>query len=650
MCLHLTIDKEECEKRLRFESLLVDISSRFVNLSSDEVDAGIEDALRQVCESLGLDLSALWQWEADSPEIFILTHLYRKRDEPLVPERMEAAEFHPWALEQVLANRVVVLSSVEDAPPEASRDKETWHHFGVKTTLTVPLSMGGGDPFGAVSFNDLEKERVWSESMVNRLKVVAQVFASALVRQRFEQALLESDERLKLALDVADAGTWIWSAEREEFWLTDRLAGFFGIAPGSALPFGPFLEMVHPDDRDNVVVAFQSAFESRELTQVEYRVVNPDEAERWVHARGRVCRTRDGCERLMGTSADITKRKEVELQLKESLEEVQHLRTRLKAENEYLRNHLQYKGGSGKLVGQSPAVQQMLSMAKRVAETDATVLITGETGTGKELLAQVIHDWSPRKASVMVQVNCAALPAQLIEGELFGREKGAYTGAMTQQVGRFEVADGSTLFLDEIGDLPLELQTKLLRILQDGCFERLGSNKTIHADVRVIAATNRNLAQMVQEGTFREDLFHRLNVFPIESPPLRERRDDIPELIWRFVQEFNNKMGRSVSSIPKSAMEELTQYAWPGNIRELRNLVERAMILCDGKKLGISIPASVCPSLNATSLEEVERRHILEVLEQTEWRIGGSGGAAEMLGLARTTLNARMKKLGISRD
>jgi formate hydrogenlyase transcriptional activator len=237
----------------------------------------------------------------------------------------------------------------------------------------------------------------------------------------------------------------------------------------------------------------------------------------------------------------------------------------------------------------------------------------------------------------------------LIESELFGREKGAYTGAMTQQIGRFELADGSTLFLDEIGDLPLELQTKLLRVLQDGQFERLGSHKTLHTDVRIIAATNRNLLQMIQDGTFREDLFHRLNIFPIESPPLRDRREDIPELTWRFVQEFNRRMGRSIDSIPKPAMEGLKQYSWPGNIRELRNLVERAMIMSSKKTLCIEIPNVKCPCNNLPTLEDVERSHILEVLEKSQWRIGGDGGAAETLGMARTTLNARIKKLGIAR-
>ena len=293
---------------------------------------------------------------------------------------------------------------------------------------------------------------------------------------------------------------------------------------------------------------------------------------------------------------------------------------------------------------------KMLAQAKRVAPTDATVLITGETGTGKELLARAVHDMSGRSSKTMVTVNCAALPPALIESELFGREKGAYTGAMTRQSGRFEMADGSSLFLDEIGELPLEVQVKLLRVLQDGQFERLGSNHTLTADVRVIAATNRDLAAMVRDGSFRADLYHRLNVYPIEVPPLRARAADIPLLVRKFVQEFNKKMGKSIDSISRPAMERLKHYPWPGNIRELHNLVERAMIVSDGRSLTIDLPAGAAgPTAVPVTLEEVERKHIRDVLEGVHWRVSGKGGAAEILGLRPTTLHSRMKKLGISR-
>jgi formate hydrogenlyase transcriptional activator len=295
-------------------------------------------------------------------------------------------------------------------------------------------------------------------------------------------------------------------------------------------------------------------------------------------------------------------------------------------------------------------MRDVLAQVNRVAATDSTVLITGETGTGKELVARAIHGVSKRKDRTLVTINCASLPPSLIESELFGREKGAYTGALTMMKGRFEVADGSTIFLDEIGELGLEVQAKLLRVLEEGRFERLGSPKTVHVNVRIIAATNRDLAQDVQDGKFRKDLYYRLNVFPIGIPPLRERSEDIPLLVWALVREFEKRMGKRVESIPKRSLEALQRYAWPGNVRELRNVIERAMIVSSGKSLDLHIPAiASAEPVTSQALEDVERTHILGVLQKTRWRLMGQGGAAERLGLKRTTLQSRMKKLGIKR-
>jgi transcriptional regulator with GAF, ATPase, and Fis domain len=286
-----------------------------------------------------------------------------------------------------------------------------------------------------------------------------------------------------------------------------------------------------------------------------------------------------------------------------------------------------------------------------VAKTGSTVLLLGETGTGKELLARAIHGLSPRKNRPLVTVNCASLPPTLIESELFGREKGAYTGALTRMVGRFEMADGSTLFLDEIGELPLELQSKLLRFLEEGSFERLGSSTSVRVDVRIIAATNRDIGREVEEGKFRRDLFYRLNVFPVVIPPLRERPEDIPLLVRAVVKEFQKKMGKEIESIPKKTMAALQSYSWPGNVRELRNLVEHAMILSRGRTLDIEVPKrAFSETLMAGNLEDVERMHVRAVLEKTRWRVSGPGSASEILGLKRTTLLSKMKKLGIRRS
>jgi PAS domain S-box-containing protein len=635
-----------------FMSLLATLSARFVNLPADQVDAEIEDAQRRVCEALGLDLSALWQWDPDNPELFVMTHLYRPPGGLPVPRQMDAANYHPWSLKQVLAGRTVALASTEDAPPEAARDLETWRHYGVKTTLNVPLTAGGTRPFGAVSFNDMRNERAWEPELIQRLELVAQVFANAIIRTRTEQALQQSEARLSMAADSAGVGLWSLNLADHQFWLTDKARELFAFKADETVTWDRFLALVHPDDQAAVRGILDAIVQSGEEVHAEYRVVDEDGDVKWMVSRGRLqCRApgETACA-VMGVTADVTARKQAEQELRKALEEVQRLRDRLQDENVYLREQIRSESGHGAIVGESEPVRVMLAMAGKVAATDSAVLITGETGTGKELLAQAIHDQSARGTKTMVKVNCAALPGPLIESELFGREKGAYTGAMTRNTGRFEVADGSSIFLDEIGDLPLDLQARLLRVLQDGKFERLGSHRTLRTDVRIIAATNHDLAVMVQDGRFREDLFHRLNVFPIEVPPLRARKDDIPLLIWKFVQEFNIKMGRTIDSISKSTMDRLKAYPWPGNVRELRNTVERAMILSSGSRLKIVAPPEhQSTSSPMSTLEDLVRRHINDVLERTNWKVSGPGGAAEILDLVPTTLRSRMKKLGISR-
>jgi formate hydrogenlyase transcriptional activator len=303
-----------------------------------------------------------------------------------------------------------------------------------------------------------------------------------------------------------------------------------------------------------------------------------------------------------------------------------------------------------RVVGESPAVRRVLEQIEQVSITDSTVLLLGETGTGKELLAARIHELGARRARLMVRVNCAAIPATLVESELFGREKGAFTGALSRQIGRFELANHSTIFLDEIGDLPADVQVKLLRVLEERQIERLGSPQSIAVDTRIIAATHRNLEQRISEGLFREDLFYRLNVFPIYVPPLRERVEDIPQLVWRFVEEFATSFGKRIESIDRDNLIALQQYTWPGNIRELRNAVERAMIVATGRQLVIPVPqATVASTKRSPKLIDVEKEHILGVLEHTGWRIRGATGAAARLGLKPTTLETRMAKLGLKR-
>ncbi|HXU10056.1 MAG TPA: sigma 54-interacting transcriptional regulator, partial [Blastocatellia bacterium] len=371
-------------------------------------------------------------------------------------------------------------------------------------------------------------------------------------------------------------------------------------------------------------------------------------------------------------------RLKAEQELRRALAEVEQLKNRLHAENIYLQEEIQGQHNFGEIVGTSPSLLAVLQELERVAPTDSTVLISGETGTGKELIARAIHDRSARKNHPLVKVNCGAISAGLVESELFGHVKGAFTGAIDRRTGRFELADGGTLFLDEVSELPLETQVKLLRVLQEGEFEPVGSSRTVRADVRIIAATNRNLEEAAREGRFRSDLFYRLNVFPLYIPPLRERRSDISQLVMFFLSRFGKKFGKRMDGVSQETMELLIQYPWPGNIRELQNVIERGVVLAQTSVLtldptvlrshsnldspttlsdsgrgvsaaAVQVVASPFLPESPATLEEMERRHIITVLEQSRWVIEGAKGAARLLNLHPNTLRSRMKKLGIQR-
>jgi formate hydrogenlyase transcriptional activator len=509
-----------------FELLLAEIAVQLLGAPPESMDAHLTDALSRLVKGLEVERGIIALVDPTDGKLRV-TRSWTLEGLPPGPLGTPELDF-PWLRTQIVDARIPFISSgAGDFPPEAASDRGGWGRLGQKSAAVFPIE-GGGRLLGVFSFGTVRAERAWPQPLIDRLRLVGEVLAGALLRREHERTL------------------------------------------------------------------------------------------------------------------------------RTALAEIEALHERLRAENQYLRKDIFAAEGFEDIVGESVPLRSVLFQVERVAPTDATVLILGETGTGKELVAKAIHAKSARRDRVLVKVNCAALAPTLIESELFGHEKGAFTGAASRTIGRFELADQSTLFLDEVGELPLALQTKLLRVLQEGEFERLGSPVSHKVNVRVIAASNRDLAAAVREGTFRADLYYRLRVFPIEVPPLRARKGDIPLLVWYFVGQLAAALGKKIDRIAPSAMERLLRYDWPGNIRELRNVLERAMILSPEPVLLIEEPADTLVAVatpadagGVRSLEDVERDHIVRVLELCDWRVRGAGNAAKRLGLNASTLYSRMKKLGI---
>ncbi|HKR11750.1 MAG TPA: ABC transporter substrate binding protein [Pyrinomonadaceae bacterium] len=471
-------------------------------------------------------------------------------------------------------------------------------------------------------------------------------------RRRAEEEVRLSEARFR---DMADSSAiLIWIADENMLctYFNKRACEFTG-RPMDQLVGEGWLDIVHEEERQPCMDAYTAGYESRKQFVLEYRILGADGEYHWIYDTGAPRFAANG-ELLgyIGSAVDITDRRNAEEALQIAHEEVNKLKNQLEAENIYLKEEIRVTHNVDEIVGESNVIKYVLYKIEQVAQTDTGVLILGETGTGKELVARAIHSQSIRKDRPLVRVNCAALSASLIESELFGHEKGAFTGATARKIGRFELADGATIFLDEIGELPLELQPKLLRIIQEGELERLGSAKTIKVDVRLIAATNRNLKEEVEKGAFREDLWYRLNVFPITLPPLRQRKEDIPLMVEHFTRMFSKKVGKSITSVSSATMKKFQEHSWPGNVRELSNVVERALVTASGSVLHVveqfEHPKDA-PDL-AMTLEEIERDHIIRVLDQTSWRVEGPSGAARILGLNPSTLRTRMGKLGIQKS
>jgi len=673
---HLPPSAENLCNRLDLETLISDLASRFINLSPGEVDRQIESTLRLVCEFLGIDVAVVLQRTASAPDVLMATHAYPAREDPARARALQ--EHYRWSAQQLLAGRTIALASLDDPPPETAVDVEVARLAGIKSSLCLPFSVGGA-PVGALVFNTVQTERDWPEVLVKRLRVLAQVFADALARKRADEALRKTEPhclvgvsiditerkrdedalrvsqvRLAQGADLAGLGFYEVDLAGQSVYVDDRFRALVGLPPDREAGLQPlefWMAHLHPDDRQRVMdVREQLHAGNVEKPTIEYRYCHPTHGTIWLLHTSRVT-VREPAGRAtknVGVIRDITTRKQAEESLRQSYAEIEKLKDRLQAESDYLKAEIRVARANSELAGESAAIQKVLRLVEQVAPTGSSVLVRGETGSGKELVAQAIHRLSPRGNRLMVKVNCAALPSGLVDNELFGREKGAFTGALTRQAGRFEVADGSTLFLDEIGELSLDLQAKLLRVLESGEFERLGSSRTIKVDARLVAATNRDLSEAIKQGRFREDLYYRLNVFPIRMPSLRDRREDIPLLVWTFLDEFCLRMGKKITQIPRQAMEALQRHSWPGNVRELRNQIERAVILTTGDTLRLptlddATPATASPQ----TLADAEREHILRALERAGWHVKGSTGAATQLGLPPGTLYGRMRRLGI---
>ena len=506
-------------ERLRFEMLLSDLSAKFVQIEPRNVYSEIKYAIEQVIKFFDLDRGLIAEFR-DDDMLEVLCYYTRPGIEK--PQLKIANDAVPWITKTLLSGQVINWSSYDDLPEEAALEYDYGKRIGNKSYLAVPIALQE-KVICIFAFDSFRKSRTWSTDLIQRIRLLGEIFANALLRYRNEKEL-------------------------------------------------------------------QKAF-------------------------GKIKR----------------------------------LKKKIEAERDYLRHEIDLQHNYHEIIGKSEALNYVLFKIGQVAPTDTATLILGETGTGKELVARAIHNSSARKQSPLIKVNCAALQSTLIESELFGHEKGAFSGADHRRIGRFELANNGTLFLDEIGELPLDLQVKLLRVLQEGEFERLGSSRTKRVDVRIIAATNRNLGREVQAGRFRKDLWYRLNVYPLTLPPLSERQGDIPLLVQWFVEKHNKKLGKRITTISTKSMRMLESYSWPGNVRELENIIERSVVNTRGSVLNLSgmTPVATCDMAVPGSLAENERNHIIQAIKFAGGKIYGSDGAASILEIHPYTLRSRMKKLGI---
>ncbi|MBT8341775.1 MAG: sigma 54-interacting transcriptional regulator, partial [Desulfatitalea sp.] len=686
--------------------ILFDLSARLVSAPHDKIGKEIDAGLKRIGSSWDFDRITLTEFFPSTNENRVIHSYTASRVNPAPLEKID--ESIPWIMDKLCRGESILLAKIpDDLPQDAAVDRQYCAREGVTSALSLPLTIGA-TVFGGCFFASLKKAPSWDSVMLEQLHYISEILANALERMRagermdalsrFEHLLsrisakyinlpgdqmvdvIRSDlERLGRLVGVDRCMIYFVNKTSKTFyWDMDY---FWWPEQDNARIESLMRSWKVRDDRfyDNFTYLFDK-WTNGEIVQYSHPDQLPKEAASLKKIYGSfglksylsipmsVAGTRLGALLVATTRnhrswpedlvqrlrlfaevfANAISRKENEGKIQSAFFEIKTLKEQIEADYLYLTEEIKLEHGD--IVGQSPALKRMLAKVKQVAATDAPVLLLGETGTGKGLIARSIHDTSKHRTRPLVQVNCAALTPSLIESELFGHEKGAFTGAATRRIGRFEQAHGTTLFLDEIGELPLNVQPKLLRVLQEGEFERVGGVETLKTHVRIIAATNRDLEKDVEDGKFRKDLWYRLCVFPITIPPLRERLEDIPLLVKWFVEKYSKWIGKEFNTISKKMLDALKRYAWPGNIRELENLIERAAITSPAGNLTIELPTPSCPQPDQEmTLQEVERSHLINMLEKTDWVVEGSSGAARRLGLNASTLRFRMKKLGIQR-
>ncbi len=644
--LERRIAEKVASDRLEFDRLSYEMVSKVIASHGEDLDDVVQEALRRMSLLFDADSVFLGKITHDgkvlpSSRVWVSKHFDGERFLETVRDGT-----YPVLASKLLREGFLIWRSRADFPDWAEESR-LLSRLGVEAAAIVMLQ-SDGTAVHTIGMDSLRGEINWPDNIVERLRFIGKTLQNAMERRRAETALQESERRFRMIVEQAGESFFVLDYDGRISDVNRHASESLGYSREELLNMTISDVDIEVDTKGHKKLYWERLVPGAYIT---FEGLHRRKDGNTFPVGVRLGRVDIGENRFfLALVRDISERKQKQEKLQKAFAEIKALKDQLEQENINLRKEIETEYRNGDIVGKSEGIKSVIRLAEQVGKDDTCVLILGETGTGKELMAHAIHKMSLRCERTMVRVNCAALPSTLIESELFGREKGAYTGALTRQIGRFEAANGSTIFLDEIGDLPMEMQVKLLRVLQDGQFERLGSMTTISADVRIIAATNRDLPQLIREGKFRNDLYYRLNVFPITMPPLRDRKEDIPLLVWEFVKEFGKKRGKMIDVIPKRTMDLLQGYSWPGNIRELKNVIERGLILGTGSKLYIDhLDVEEDEASDQMTLDATSRKHISKVLEKTGWQIYGKRGAARILGLKPSTLQYKMKKLNIEK-